>query len=136
MTGSMPDARIFLVAALYSLGAHGIMTLNDFKSVEGDRQSGIGSLPVKLGEERAGRFACAVMALPQIAVAGALVLWGAPVHAAIVAVLILVQLWLMARLLESPKERAPWYNATGVTLYVLGMLVTAFALGGSMGTAS
>ena len=35
----------------------------------------------------------------------------------------------MMRLLENPKERAPWYNATGVTLYVLGMLVTAFALG-------
>jgi hypothetical protein len=24
---------------------------------------------------------------------------------------------------------APWYNATGVSLYVLGMLVSAFALG-------
>ena len=31
----------------------------------------------------------------------------------------------MVRLLDSPRERAPWYNATGVTLYVLGMLVTA-----------
>ena len=37
------------VAALYSAGAHGIMTLNDFKSVEGDRRMGIGSLPVRLG---------------------------------------------------------------------------------------
>ncbi len=38
-----------LAAALYSVGAHGIMTLNDFKSIEGDRRMGIGSLPVQLG---------------------------------------------------------------------------------------
>ena len=35
---------------------------------------------------------------------------------------------LMPRLLRDPRGRAPWYNATGTTLYVLGMLVTAFAL--------
>jgi len=58
-----------------------------------------------------------------------LCLWGYPWHAAAVGLLLVVQLYLMMRLLESPKERAPWYNATGVTLYVLGMLVTAFALG-------
>ena len=34
----------------------------------------------------------------------------------------------MARLLRDPRASAPWYNATGVTLYVLGMLVCAFAL--------
>jgi chlorophyll synthase len=36
----------------------------------------------------------------------------------------------MRRLLVNPRERAPWYNGTGVSLYVLGMLVTAFALKG------
>ena len=35
---------------------------------------------------------------------------------------------LMPRLLRAPREQAPWYNATGTTLYVLGMLVAAFAL--------
>jgi chlorophyll/bacteriochlorophyll a synthase len=136
MTGTLPSARIFLVAALYSLGAHGIMTLNDFKSVEGDTRSGIRSLPVQLGAEAAGRLACAVMALPQLVVIAALLSWGCPVHAAIVGALLVAQLWLMARLLRSPRERAPWYNATGVTLYVLGMLVTAFAIGGSAGAAT
>jgi chlorophyll synthase len=38
----------------------------------------------------------------------------------------------MVRLLRSPRELVPWYNATGVTLYVLGMLVTAFALAGGV----
>ena len=34
----------------------------------------------------------------------------------------------MLRLLRDPKAYAPWYNATGTTLYVIGMMVTAFAL--------
>ena len=60
--GACPTRRSLALAALYSLGAHGIMTLNDFKSVEGDRRMGIGSLPVRLGVERAARVACWVMA--------------------------------------------------------------------------
>jgi chlorophyll/bacteriochlorophyll a synthase len=127
--GTMPDWRILAVAALYSAGAHGIMTLNDFKSVEGDRRMGIGSLPVRLGVENAARVACIVMAAPQLVVVGALIAWERPVHATVVAALIVIQLLAMARLLQAPRDRAPWYNGTGVTLYVLGMLVTAFALG-------
>jgi chlorophyll synthase len=36
----------------------------------------------------------------------------------------------MARLLKDPKGLAPWYNGTGVTAYVTGMLVAAFAVRG------
>lgn len=134
MTGAIPSMQVFAVAALYSLGAHGIMTLNDFKSVEGDKRLGIGSLPVRLGPERAGWVACVVMALPQLVVVALLVAWGKPFHAAGVSALLVVQIALMLRLLEAPAERAPWYNATGVTLYVLGMLLTALAVAG-LGTA-
>jgi chlorophyll synthase len=128
MAGAAPGGRVLLVAALYSAGAHGIMTLNDFKSVEGDRRFGIGSLPVRLGPGRAARVACAAMAAPQAAVAALLLGWGAPWQAGAVLLLLLAQLALMARLLRDPRALAPWYNATGVTLYVLGMLVCAFAL--------
>ncbi len=127
--GQLPDARILLIAALYSLGAHGIMTLNDFKSVDGDRALGIGSLPARLGVERAARLACVAMALPQIVVVGLLLSWDFDAHAAIVALLLGIQLALMPSLLRSPREKAPWYNATGVSLYVFGMLASAFALG-------
>jgi len=127
--GQLPDMRILLVAALYSLGAHGIMTLNDFKSVDGDRALGIGSLPARLGVERAARLACVAMALPQLVVVGLLTGWDFRMHAAIVGGLLCVQLALMPSLLRSPRAKAPWYNATGVSLYVLGMLVSAFALG-------
>ena len=132
---AMPDWRIVLIAGLYSLGAHGIMTLNDFKSVEGDRTMGLRSLPVQLGVDRAARLASWVMALPQVAVVALLVLWGRPIYAIAVTGLLAVQLVLMLRLLKAPRERAAWYNATGTTLYVLGMLVSAFALRSLAGTA-
>ena len=55
MAAASRTARVLLVAGLYSAGAHGIMTLNDFKSVEGDRRTGIFSLPVLLAPERAAQ---------------------------------------------------------------------------------
>jgi chlorophyll/bacteriochlorophyll a synthase len=133
MAGAMPSTRVFAVAALYSVGAHGIMTLNDFKSIEGDKRCGIGSLPVQLGAERAARFACLVMALPQLVVVALLLFWGLPIYATVIAISLAVQLYLMTRLLENPRDKAPWYNATGVSLYVLGMLVAAIALRPALG---
>jgi chlorophyll/bacteriochlorophyll a synthase len=126
--GALPDVRILVLAALYSAGAHGIMTLNDFKSIEGDRKMGVGSLPVRLGAERAGRVACVMMAVPQVAVVAFLMAWDRPYHAAGVAAVLALQVLAMARLLKAPRERAPWYNGTGVTLYVSGMMVSAFAV--------
>jgi chlorophyll synthase len=63
--------------ACHGLGAHGIMTLNDFKSVVGDRRCGVRSLPVQLGERRAARTACAVMLAPQLVVVALLLAWAA-----------------------------------------------------------
>jgi chlorophyll synthase len=128
MAGGLPQWPILFLAIAYSLGAHGIMTLNDFKAVEGDRQMGIRSLPAELGVENAALIACATMALPQIVVVVRLVSWGRPIYAAVIAVLIAVQFLLMGRLLRDPRKWAPWYNATGTTLYVSGMLVAAFAV--------
>jgi chlorophyll synthase len=128
VAAARPDWRVVAVAALYSAGAHGIMTLNDFKSVEGDRRTGIGSLPARLGVDRAARVACVFMTLPQVAVVALLAGWGYPLHAVVVALLLLAQVALMLRLLRDPREHAARYNATGTTLYVLGMLTTACAL--------
>jgi chlorophyll synthase len=128
MSASMPDWRIVIVALLYSIGAHGIMTLNDFKSVEGDRRMGIDSLPVLLGVGNAARLACVVMALPQVVVVALLLSWRSPVYAGVVGALLVAQLFLMAHFLRQPRQRAPWYNGTGISCYVVGMLVSAFAL--------
>lgn len=128
MAAAMPDYRIILIAALYSFGAHGIMTLNDFKSVQGDLEIGIRSLPAQLGTHKAARLACLMMLVPQIVVVYLLVDWDKPIFAASVAALTAAQVVMMRRFLTNPKALAPWYNATGILLYVLGMMVTAFAL--------
>lgn len=130
MAGSLPPVHILVVLTLYSLGAHGIMTLNDFKAVEGDRATGLRSLPVVLGERPAALLASAVMALPQVIVVALMIFWGHRISAGVVAVLLAAQLALMPRLVSAPARNAPWYNATGVSLYVLGMLAAALGLGG------
>jgi chlorophyll synthase len=128
MSGQTPSAIVLALAVLYSIGAHGIMTLNDFKSIEGDRQMGVRSLPVQLGPERAALLACVVMIVPQLAVAALLAANGRPVQALGVLALTAAQGVLMRRLLTDPRGLAPWYNATGVMLYVLGMLLSAIAV--------
>ena len=128
LSAGAPSTQIVVIALLYGIGAHGIMTLNDFKALEGDRQMGVNSLPVTLGPERAARVACWIMALPQAIVIALLIAWDKPFYALAIAVLLAAQVWAMTVLLSNPKARAPWYNGTGVTMYVSGMLVAAFAL--------
>ena len=123
-----PSFPVVVVAVLYGIGAHGIMTLNDFKALEGDRVMGIKSLPVLVGPEVAAKIACLMMALPQMIVISMLLVWGRPVFAAVVGASLLAQFWAMRVMMRDPKAKAPWYNATGVTLYVSGMMVTAFAI--------
>ena len=123
-----PSAETVLIAALYALGAHGIMTLNDFKALEGDRRTGVRSLPATLGPERAAKIACAVMTAPQLLVIALLLAWGAPMHAMVVAALLGLQIRAMLKLLTDPKGLAPWYNGAGVGPYVLGMMTSAIAL--------
>ena len=130
MLGALPATEVLIVLSLYSIGAHGIMTLNDFKAVEGDKATGLKSLPVTMGVSGAARFACATMALAQVVVIVLLALWGFTLSAAIVGGVLAAQIAAMPRLLRNPKQYAPWYNGIGVTLYVLGMLAAALGLGG------
>ena len=132
--GSLPEGRSLALAALYSLGTHGIMTLNDFKAVEGDRLMGVRSLPVQLGEQNAARVACWVMVIPQVVVVLLLISWGRPWHAMAVSLLLVLQLFLMRYFLSSVRKRALWYSGFGVPLFVAGMMVSAFALRGLSGS--
>lgn len=132
MIQGLPSGQVISLAALYSAGAVGIMVLNDFKAIEGDRAMGILSVPVDLGAENAAWLACVIMAAPQLVVVALLWAWRLPIHGMAVAASLLAQCLLMARLMRDPRRLAPWYNGTGVALYVLGMLVSGFAVG-SMG---
>ena len=130
MAAGAPRVEVVIVALLYAFGAHGIMTLNDFKALEGDRLHGVRSLPVVLGPEVAAKIACTVMALAQLLVVSMLLVFGRPWFALAVGAGLLGQIALMRVLMGDPKGRAPWYNGTGVLLYVAGMMVAAVALRG------
>ena len=131
MVGGYPGHAVVWLAVFYSVGAHGIMTLNDFKAVAGDRTMGVASLPARYGVRPAALIACATMAGAQAVVVAMLWAWGHGAYAVAVAVLLLAQGGLMIRFLAHPVERAPWYNATGTSLYVIGMMIAAVAVRGT-----
>lgn len=126
--GSLPASPSLVLAMLYSAGAHGIMTLNDFKSVVGDREMGVRSLPVQLGERRAAVTACGFMLSSQALVALYLIHLGAPSYAAWVGVLMAAQVPLMIKFVQQPTQQALRLSAFGVPLFVAGMMVSAWAL--------
>lgn len=128
LTQAAPSLPVVAIAMLYALGAHGIMTLNDFKALEGDRLHGVRSLPVMLGPDLAAKVAGFTMAAAQIGVVGFLLAWGLPLYACAIAALLIGQIFAMRVLLRDPKGRAPWYNGVGVSMYVAGMMIAAFAL--------
>ena len=130
---TFPATEIIWLALLYSLGAHGIMTLNDFKSMSGDRMMNIHTLPVQLGADRAARYATSVMVAPQLVVVALLVHWQQLIPAAIVSLLAVGQLVLGRRFLRDPVQHATWFSGFGVLLYVSGMLVSAIAVRGVIG---
>ena len=132
--GAIPSKPSLFLAGLYSASAHGIMTLNDFKAIEGDRQMGVRSLPVQLGAKKAAQSSAAMMLVPQIIVVLLLLYWERLDYAAIIGVLMAAQIFLLQRFLSKPVEKALFYSAFGVPLLVLGMMVSAFAVN-SMGQA-
>jgi chlorophyll synthase len=126
--GALPPWPSLALAAAYSVGAHGILTLNDFKSVAGDRRLGVGSLPVRLGVAGAARVACAAMVGAQLVVVALLASVGRPGAATVVALLVGVQLLMMRRFVTDPAARALWLSAAGVPFFVTGMMVAASAV--------
>jgi len=129
LTSGFPQSHIVLVAAIYAFGAFGIMTLNDFKSIEGDTRMGIRSLPVVFGTRIAGISACLVMIMAQLMIITFLLTHEMFGFALAIGFLLVLQIFAMFRMMKNPKELVPWYNGTGVLLYVSGMMITAFGLG-------
>lgn len=116
-------------ALIYSFGAHGIMTINDFKSVVGDTLMKIHTIPVLYGARIAAIIALVIMNLSQLVMVGVLFFAGKGLNAGIVLLFLLAQLPFQRKFLANPKGKAIWYNTTGITLFVYGMLITAIGLG-------
>ncbi len=117
-----------LIAMLYSFGAHGIMTINDYKSLSGDLVSGIRTIPVLHGVKAAAWLTVIAMDLAQVGVIVAFVTWQSWVIAAILTVILLVQLPLQRSFIEQPVERHLKFSAIGVSFFVWGMMVAAIGL--------
>jgi chlorophyll synthase len=133
--GALPSKPSLLLAGLYSASAHGIMTLNDFKAIEGDRQMGVRSLPVQLGAKRAAQVAALMMLAPQVIVLALLLSWDKSSYAAAIGVLMIGQIFLLRDFFKRPIEKALFYSGFGVPLLVSGMMVAAFAVN-AIGTGS
>jgi chlorophyll synthase len=131
--GLMPNKPSLILAGLYSASAHGIMTLNDFKAIEGDRQMGVRSLPVQLGAKRAAQVAAAFMLIPQVVVLCLLLSWNKEMYALVIGLLIVAQVILLRGFLKRPIEKALFYSGFGVPVLVTGMMVSAFAVTGMDG---
>jgi len=117
-----------VLATLYSLGSHGLMTLNDFKSFEGDTRLGLRSLPVMLGLDGALRAAFAFIDTFQIAAIAYVLAERMYLAGGIMIVLFIIQLPMQRKLATDPKGLAPWYCASAIPPFVWGMLVSALAV--------
>ena len=127
-TVSLPSNEILMVLTLYALGAHGIMTMNDFKATKGDKLLGVNSLPVILGSKSATLVACLTMLCPQLIVISLFFFWGFSILVATLAACVLLQALTMIFLLRDPEKNTPFFNMTGVLLYITGMMLSANGL--------
>jgi chlorophyll synthase len=121
-----------LLTLAYSLAGLGIAVVNDFKSVEGDRMLGLQSLPVVFGVEKASWISAAMIDLFQLAMVAVLIAIGQHFAAVLLVLLIVPQITFQdIWLLRDPVLYDVKYQASAQPFLVLGMLVTALAVGHS-----
>jgi len=121
-----------LLTLAYSLSGLGIAVVNDFKSVEGDRALGLQSLPVAFGIEKASWISAAMIDVFQLAMVVVLVAIGQHFAAVLLVLLIVPQITFQdIWLLRDPVAFDVKYQASAQPFLVLGMLVTALAIGHS-----
>eukprot|EP00967_Tisochrysis_lutea_P128033 scaffold218553_cov35-Tisochrysis_lutea.AAC.1 len=81
-----------ILTVLYSIAGLGIAIVNDFKSIEGDRELGMNSLPVAFGVDTAKWICVGSIDLTQLGVAAYLYSIGEPFYALILFGLVLPQM--------------------------------------------
>lgn len=121
---------IAILTLIYSMAGLGIAVVNDFKSVEGDRQLGLKSLPVMFGVNKAAWICVAMIDLFQLGIAAYLVSIHENLYAAILTLLIIPQITFQDMyFLRDPLKNDVKYQASAQPFLVLGMLVAGLALG-------
>jgi len=128
--GELDRPIYFILPVLYSIAGLGIAIVNDFKSVEGDREMGLNSLPVAFGIDGASYLCAGSITLTQLGVAAYLYSIGEPTYAAILLGLLLPQIYFQATLLiPDPVGNDVKYQAQSQPFFVFGILATAICLG-------
>jgi chlorophyll synthase len=117
-----------LIALLYSLGAHGIMSINDYKSMAGDREGGLSTIPVLYGPQKAAWLIVITMNVAQLAVIAAFLFWNVWWIALIISLIVLAQLPTQRNFVRNPVETYLKFSAIGVSFYVWGMMAAAIGL--------
>ena len=121
---------IIILTLFYSLAGLGIAVVNDFKSVEGDRELGLKSLPVIFGVTTAAWICVLAIDIFQIGIAGYLVSIHQNLSATILMLLVIPQITFQDMyFLRDPIKNDVKYQASAQPFLVLGMLVTGLALG-------
>jgi chlorophyll/bacteriochlorophyll a synthase len=121
---------IVILTLFYSLAGLGIAVVNDFKSVEGDRQLGLKSLPVMFGIGAAAWICVFMIDVFQAGVAAYLISIQQNLYAVILILLIIPQITFQDMyFLRDPVKNDVKYQASAQPFLVLGMLVTGLALG-------
>jgi chlorophyll synthase len=116
------------LAGIFSFGTHGIMTINDFKSIEGDRKVGINTIPALYGPSMAATMVVITMSVSQLFLIMTLAAYHRPWAAFIVSILLMLQAPLQFRFIREPIAGAIKFSAGSSGLFVLGMLVAAIAI--------
>jgi chlorophyll synthase len=121
---------VVALTLFYSLAGLGIAVVNDFKSVEGDRELGLKSLPVMFGVEKAALISAAAIDIFQIGIAVYLVFVGEQLLASILVLLVIPQITFQDMyFLRDPLKNDVKYQASAQPFLVLGMLVAGIAMG-------
>ena len=121
-----------LLTLAYSLAGLGIAVVNDFKSVEGDRALGLQSLPVAFGIRPASWISAGMIDIFQLLMVAVLIAIGQHFAAVLLVLLIVPQITFQdIWLLRDPVAYDVKYQASAQPFLVLGMLVTALAIGHS-----
>lgn len=117
-----------VIASCYAFASTGTMTVNDFKSIEGDVRVGIRTLPVAFGERKAALLAALLIDLGQIFASLYLFLLGQYTNALLALLFILPQIALQVRFVSAPRKYDVWYNGIAQNFLVAGMMVCALAI--------
>jgi chlorophyll synthase len=127
---------VVVLTMLYSIAGLGIAIVNDFKSIEGDRELGLQSLPVAFGVDTAKWICVSSIDITQLGIAAYLAFGlKEPVYAAVLTALIIPQIIAQVKyFIPDPIANDVKYQASAQPFLVFGLLTTGLAIGHHVNT--